>query len=168
MCGMMNALRNGVVSAVWFLLAACSAPVSIVKPLDVSQANQSASTQFMVRKSGDYRIALLFAKGHGLTEINKQIEVWGDLDNEGVAIPIHLRILKDGQVYFDEVLVTAGVQWGQGIDYEGRYVNAAVRLIKILELVPGSYFVEVNTLDKLDAFRSIEGFVSFSYYNPKH
>ncbi|EJL07201.1 hypothetical protein Pchl3084_3836 [Pseudomonas chlororaphis subsp. aureofaciens 30-84] len=161
-------MRKGIVGLLCFLLAACSAPVSIVKPLDISRANQFASAQFVVNKAGDYRFALLFAKGHGLAEINKQIEIWGDLDHEGVAIPIHLRVLKDEQVFFDEELVTTGVQWGQGIDYEGRNINVAVRLIEILELAPGSYSVEVSTLEELEAFRGIEGFVKFSYYNPKH
>lgn len=163
-----SVLRNGILGVVCFLLAACSAPVSIVKPLDVSQANQFANAQFVVNKTGDYRFALLFAKGHGLAAINKQIEVWGDLDHEGVAIPIHLRILKDEQVFFDEEIVTAGVQWGQGIEYEGRYINAAVRLIETVKLVPGSYVVEVGTLDCREAFRGVEGFVQFTYYNPKH
>ncbi|AZD03368.1 hypothetical protein C4K27_4182 [Pseudomonas chlororaphis subsp. chlororaphis] len=41
-------------------------------------------------------------------------------------------------------------------------------MIEILELAPGSYSVEVSTLEELEAFRGIEGFVKFSYYNPKH
>lgn len=163
-----SVLRNWVIGGMCVLLVACSAPISIVKPLDVSRANQSASAQFVVNKSGDYRFALLFAKENGLAEINKQIEIWGDLNHEGVAIPIHLRVLKDEQVYFDEELVTTGVQWGQGIEYEGRYVNAAIRLIEILELVPGSYTVEVSTLEDREAFRGIEGFVKVTYYSPKH
>ncbi|MHC8372909.1 DUF5625 family protein [Pseudomonas sp. MDT1-85] len=165
---MISVLRKGVVGFACILLAACSAPISIVKPLDVSRADQSASVEFVVRKTGDYRFALLFTKRDGLTEILKQIEVWGDYSVDGVAIPIHLRVLKDGQIFFDKNLITIGVQWGQGFDYEGRRLNTAVRLIKTLELSPGSYSVEVSTLDDLEAFRGIEGFVEFSYYNPKH
>jgi hypothetical protein len=97
-----------------------------------------------------------------------KLKYGGDIDYEGVAIPIHLRVLKDEQVYFDKELATTGVQWGQGIEYEGRYVNAAVRLIEILKLVPGSYTVEVSTLDDREVFRGIEGFVQFVYYNPQH
>jgi len=122
----------------------------------------------VVSKTGDYRFALLFTKKDSLTEILKQVEVWGGHNVDGVAIPIHLRVLKDGQVFFDKNLKTVGVQWGQGFDYEGRRLNTAVRLIKTLELSPGSYSVEISTLDNLEAFRGIEGFVEFSYYNPKH
>ncbi|WP_456024367.1 DUF5625 family protein [Pseudomonas protegens] len=168
MQGLISVLQKGVLGVVCFLLAACSAPVSIVKPLDISRANQSVTAQFVVTTSGDYRFALLFAKENDLAGIYRQIEIWGDTDHEGVLIPIHLRVLKDGQVFFDEELVTAGVQWGQGIEYEGRYVNAAVRLIKLLKLASGSYTVEVSALDDREAFRGIEGFVQFTYYNPKH
>ncbi|AZD09353.1 hypothetical protein C4K26_3958 [Pseudomonas chlororaphis] len=168
MHGLISVLRNGVLGAVCFLLAACSAPVSIVKPLDISRADQSASAEFVVKKTGDYRFALLFSKKDSLPEILKQIEVWGDYNVDGVAIPVHLRVLKDGQVFFDKSLITTGIQWGQGFDYEGRRMNTAVRLIKTLELSPGKYSVEVSTLDDLQAFRGIEGFVEFSYYDPKH
>ncbi|WDG52355.1 DUF5625 family protein [Pseudomonas chlororaphis] len=168
MHGLISVLRNGVLGAVCLLLTACSAPVSIVKPLDVSRAEQSASAEFVVRKTGDYRFALLFTKKDSLPEILKQIEVWGNYGVDGVAIPIHLRVLKDGQVFFEKSLITVGVQWGQTFDYEGRRLNTAVRLIKTLELSPGSYSVEVSTLGDLEAFRGIEGFVEFSYYDPKH
>lgn len=119
MYGLINILRKGMVGVICILLAACSAPISIVKPLDISRANQSVTAQFVVRKSGEYRFSLLFTKGNDLAEINKQIQVWADFNHEGVAVPIHLRVLKDGEVVFDEQLVTTGTQWGQEFDYEG-------------------------------------------------
>lgn len=168
MHGVISVLRNWVVGGVFVLLAACTTPITIVKPLDVSRANQSASAEFVVRKTGDYRFALLFVKRQGLEEILKQIDVWGDPNNEGVAIPIHLRVVKNGTIFFDEKLVTTKIQWGQGFDYEGRRLNTAVRLIKTLELLPGSYSVEISTFEEVEAFQEIESFVEFSYYNPKH
>lgn len=165
---MKSILHEVVIVVACALLAACSAPITIVKPLNVSRANQSASAQFVVKKSGDYRFALLFVKRHGLAEILKQIDVWGDPNNEGVAIPLNLRVVKNGKIFFDEGLVTTGVQWGQGFDYEGRRLNTAVRLIKTLELLPGSYSVEVSALEGVEAFQQVESFVEFSYYNPKH
>lgn len=168
MQGLISVLRKGIVGVVCFLLAACSAPLSIVKPLDISRANQSATAQFVVRKSGEYRFALLFTKGDDLAEINKQIQIWGDFNHEGVAVPIHLRVLKDGEAFFDEQLVTTGIQWGQTFDYEGRGLTTAVRLIKTLELSPGNYSIAVSTLNDLESFRNIESFVEVCYYKPKH
>jgi hypothetical protein len=77
MPGVISDLRNLVVGGVCVLLAACSVPISIVKPLDVSRANQFVSVQFEINKTGDYRFALLFAKKDVLVEIYEQIEIWG-------------------------------------------------------------------------------------------
>jgi len=165
---MKSTLHKVIMVVACTLLSACSAPITIVKPLDVSRANQSASAQFVVKKTGDYRFALLFVKRQGLEEILKQIDIWGDPNNEGVAIPIHLRVVKGGAIFFDERLVTTNVDWGLGFDYEGRRLNTAVRLIRMLELPPGSYSVEVSTFEEVEAFQEIEGLVEFTYYNPKH
>jgi len=165
---LISILRKGIVGIVCFLLAACSAPVSIVKPLDISRADQSATAQFVVRKSGEYRFALLFTQGSDLAEIDKRTQIWGDFNHEGVAVPVHLRVLKDGEEVFDEQLVTTGTQWGQTFDYEGQVLTTAVRLIKTLELSPGNYSIAVSTLDDLESFRNIESFVEVCYYKPKH
>lgn len=163
-----KAWRRLIFVFVSFWLAACSAPVSIVKPIDVSQVNQIATAGFVVKKIADYRFSLLFVKRDTLAEINNQIEVWGDSHHQGVAIPLHLRVVRDGVTFFDESLITTGVNWGQTFDYQGQTITTAVRLIKTLELVPGTYSVEVNTFKEVQDFRNIESFVEFSYYNPKH
>ncbi len=153
-------------SCIW--LAACSAPVWVVKPIDISQAEQRVTADFVVSKSADYRFALLFVQGNTLAEMNSLEKIWGTSHKEGVAIPVHLRVLKDGTPVFDGNIVTTGINWGQTFDYQGRRINTAVRLIKTLELSPGKYSVEVGTLGEVQAFRSIESYVEFSYYNPKH
>ncbi|WP_123573124.1 DUF5625 family protein [Pseudomonas chlororaphis] len=153
-------------SCIW--LAACSAPVWVVKPIDISQAEQRVTADFVVSKSADYRFALLFIQGNTLAEIISREEIWGTSHKEGVAIPVHLRVLKDGTPVFDEDIATTGIYWGQTFDYQGQRINTTVRLIKTLELSPGRYSVEVGTLGEVQAFRSIESYVEFSYYNPKH
>ncbi|WP_338805939.1 DUF5625 family protein [Pseudomonas chlororaphis] len=168
MHGLISVLRNGILGVVCFLLAACSAPVWVVKPIDISQAEQRVTADFVVSKSADYRFALLFVQGSTLAEMNSREEIWGTSHKEGVAIPVHLRVLKDGTPVFDGNIVTTGINWGQTFDYQGRRINTAVRLIKTLELSPGKYSVEVGTLGEVQEFRSIESYVEFSYYNPKH
>ncbi|UCR87603.1 DUF5625 family protein [Pseudomonas chlororaphis] len=153
-------------SCIW--LAACSAPVWVVKPIDISRAEQRVTADFVVSKLADYRFALLFVQGNTLDEIISREEILGTSHKEGVAIPLHLRVLKDGTPVFDGNIVTTRIYWGQTFDYQGQRINTAVRLIKTLELSPGKYSVEVGTLGEVQAFRSIESYVEFSYYNPKH
>ncbi len=46
-------------------LLGCTQYVSIIKPLDVSRANQTASAAFVVDKKGIYMFALLFVRHIG-------------------------------------------------------------------------------------------------------
>ncbi|MBX8556229.1 hypothetical protein K5D43_17305 [Pseudomonas cichorii] len=150
-------------------LVGCSSPVLIVKPVNLSLANQKVSAQFRVAERGGYRVALLFVWSEKASDIDHQKAVWGGgLYNEGgVPIPVHLRVLKDGQLFFDEVLVTTGIDSGQAFEYEGKYKSTQVRDIKHFAFLPGDYTVEVSTVDKIDAFSGTEGYVEFSYYSPK-
>ncbi|WP_342030477.1 DUF5625 family protein [Pseudomonas syringae] len=152
-----------------FLFAGCSEKVLIVKPIDVSLPSKSAVAQFRVGERGGYRIALLFVWSKNKSEAARQGKVWGgDMHNgKGVAIPVHLRILKNGSVFFDEVVITEGVNSGQAFEYEGDYKSTQVRDIKHFAFLPGEYTVEVLTLERIDAFSGIESYVEFSYYNRK-
>ncbi|WP_224770991.1 DUF5625 family protein [Pseudomonas sp. FEN] len=136
-----------------------------MKPIDISAPGQKVSTQFKVQKSGGYEFALLFVWGGSMSERDRQRELWYGRDS--TPVPILLRIVKDGEVFFDEVVVTAGVQGGQSFDYAGQTKSVAIRVIKGFELMPGSYSVEVGTVEAIGVLKGIESFVSFAYSNQK-
>ncbi|KAA3532670.1 MULTISPECIES: DUF5625 family protein [Pseudomonas] len=147
----------------------CSGKVLIVKPIDVSLPSQSAAAHFSVSERGGYRIALLFVWSKSKSEADRQGKIWGGdmAGDKGIPISVHLRVLKDRAIFFDEIVMTEGVDSGQAFEYEGDYKSAQVRDIKHLALLPGEYTVEVLTLERVDAFSGIESYIEFSYYNPK-
>ncbi|MCA6221562.1 DUF5625 family protein [Photorhabdus antumapuensis] len=159
--------RNIIVFMSCTLLMACSKPIDIYKPIDVSKSGQSVKIDFEISKVGDYQFALLFANGDGFYEMERRDKLFGNIDKDGVAVPVSLRLVKDGKVFFDEEINTVGSGWIQSFDYEERRVNTTVRNIKILELPPGRYSAVITTLGNVSAFNGIESFVEFAYYNPK-
>ncbi|WFQ80085.1 DUF5625 family protein [Xenorhabdus sp. SF857] len=152
-------------SCVW--LNAWSKPIDIYKSIDVSKAGQSVKFNFEISKKGNYQFALLFDKGDDFEELKKRLELFGEIDKDGMITSISLKIVKDGKVFFDKRINAKGRGWGQSLDYEGRRINLAVRNIKILELLPGSYSAVITTLEDIPAFNGIESFVEFAYFNPK-
>ncbi len=95
-------------------------------------------------------------------------DLWGTLNKPGVVVPLRLKVYKDEQLFLEEIILTGGVYWWKRFNYEGMNKSSAVRLIKILELPPGLYSVDVSTIERVDEFREMESYVVFSYYNPKH
>ncbi|CAD5201458.1 DUF5625 family protein [Pseudomonas sp. FEN] len=154
---------------VYVLLMGCSHKVLIVRPIDVSLSGHSAVARFSVEENGNYRFALLFVWSKSITENEARRKLWGGgvYNEKGVPIPIRLRILKDDVLFFDEHILTSGINSGQAFEYEGDYKSTQVRDIKYLELSPGEYSVEAITLEEIEAFRGTESYVEFSYYNPK-
>ncbi|MCA6221565.1 DUF5625 family protein [Photorhabdus antumapuensis] len=151
------------------LLMACSKHIDIYKPIDVSHSRQSVEINFELSKSkaGDYQFALLFANGDGFYEMERRDKLFGSIDKNGVAIPVSLRLVKNGKVFFDKKINAVGSGWGRTFDYEERRVNTTVREIKTLSLPPGRYSAVITTLEDVSAFNGIESFVEFTYYNPK-
>ncbi|WP_338015650.1 DUF5625 family protein [Photorhabdus bodei] len=93
--------------------------------------------------------------------------MFGSIDKNGIAIPVSLRLVKDGKVFFDEKINAVGSGWIQSFYYKERSINTTVRNIKILELPPGRYSAVITTLEDVPAFNGIESFVEFTYFNPK-
>ena len=149
-------------------LAACSKHVMIWKPIDVSRKDQIARAQFSVRSTSDYRFALMFIRSKNPDENEVLDTLLGDLHNDGVPVDLNLRVYRDNALVHDQNIKSVGVYWYKNYEYEKRRLNTAARLIRIMELDPGDYLVEVRTLDDLQPLRNIETQVSFSYYNPKH
>ncbi|MHC8372911.1 DUF5625 family protein [Pseudomonas sp. MDT1-85] len=166
--GVINILRKWAIALLCVLLVACADPLWIVKPMDVSRDNQQVSMDFVVKRVGEYRFALLFVRGKNLVEMNRQSEMWGESGGKGISIPVHVRIFRDGKIFSDENISTNGVFWGQNFEYQGSTLNTAVRLIKTYELPAGAYSVLVNTLEDVEAFRGVESYIEFAYYKPKH
>ncbi|HGJ5874650.1 MAG TPA: DUF5625 family protein [Arsenophonus apicola] len=153
-------------SSVW--LVACTEHIRIYRPIDITRAGQSVKVEFEIKKQGDYQFALLFETGEGHDEMERRFELFGANDKAGVVIPVSLRIVKDGQVFFDEEINTKGTGWGRAFYYEGRRINtAAVREIKLLPLSPGRYSVVITTLEDVALFNGIESFVHVTYFDPK-
>ncbi|WP_146230393.1 DUF5625 family protein [Pseudomonas soli] len=161
-------LQTWLLIMTFFCLTACSEPLVIREPLDVSKANQTATAQFTVKKTGDYLFALMFVTGSTFDELEQQFAIFGDANEEGVPIDMHVRVLRDGVAILDQDVRAVGTYWGQAFIRDERRLNTAVRLIRILELSPGNYTVEARTLRDVDSFRHIESYIEFSYYKPKH
>ncbi|WP_387689369.1 DUF5625 family protein [Photorhabdus sp. RM71S] len=149
------------------LLMACSKHIDIYRPIDVSKSGQSVKIDFEISKAGNYQFALLFDKGDDYEEMKRRLELFGNVDKDGVITPVSLRLVKDSKIFFDKKINAGGRGWGQSFDYEGRRINMAVRNIKILELPPGRYSAVITTLEDIPAFNDIESFVEFAYYDPK-
>ncbi|NHB60132.1 DUF5625 family protein [Photorhabdus sp. RW14-46] len=159
--------RNMIVFMSCTLLMACSKYIDIYKPIDVSKSGQSVKIDFEISKKGNYQFALLFANGDGFYEMERRDKLFGSIDKDGVAIPVSLRVIKDGKVFFDEKINAVGSGWGRTFDYEERRVNTTVREIKTFSLPPGRYSAVITTLEDVPAFNGIESFVEFTYYDPK-
>ncbi|RAW91205.1 DUF5625 family protein [Photorhabdus laumondii] len=159
--------RNIIIFMSCALLMACSKPIDIYKPIDVSKSGQSVKIDFEISKKGNYQFALLFDKGDDYEEMKKRLELFGNVDKDGVIIPVSLHLVKDSKIFFDKKINAGGRGWGQSLDYEGRRINMAVRNIKILELPPGRYSAVITILEDVPVFNDIESFVEFAYFNPK-
>lgn len=142
--------------------------MSTVTPIQVALADQSVTSAFVVERPSGYTFALLFAWKADYPGIKRQRDLWqGRYQRKGVSLPIHLRILKDGEVFFDETITTTGVDAGEAIDVNGQSRSVGVRTIKNYELAPGHYTVEISTVTSVDAFSEEECYVQFATYDPK-
>ncbi|WP_055136603.1 DUF5625 family protein [Pseudomonas corrugata] len=147
---------------------ACAGSMSTVMPIKVALADQSATSTFFVERRSGYTFALLFAWKSDYPGIKQQRDLWqGGYQRKGISLPIHLRILKDGQVFSDETITTAGVDAGETIELSGQPRSVGVRTIKNYELAPGRYTVEISTVASVDAFSEEECYVQFATYDPK-
>ncbi|OTA19780.1 hypothetical protein Xbed_02090 [Xenorhabdus beddingii] len=156
------------------LLVACSKPIHIYKPIDITKSGQSVKFDFEISKTGNYQFTLLFdqSKGDDYDEMLRRLRLFGDkffgsIDDDGVITSVLLHVVKDGEIFFDKKINAGGYGWIQRIDYEGRSINMVVRNIKILELSPGRYSAVITTLENVPDFNGIESFAEVNYFNPK-
>lgn len=150
-----------------YCMAFCPEPVNVYQPIDVTHAGQSVRIDFEIKDIGDYRFALLFDKGNGRNEIERRSKLFGNINNEGVAIPVSLHLIKDGNIIFNKEINATRTKWFQYFYYDNREVNCAVRNVAIRELNPGYYSVVITVLEDIPAFNGIETFFQVSAYSPK-
>ncbi|NHB92421.1 DUF5625 family protein [Photorhabdus cinerea] len=162
--------RNMIIFMSCTLLMACSEHIDTIrKPIDVSRSGQSVEINFELskRKAGNYQFALLFSNGRSYAELERRDKLFGSIDKDGIAIPVSLRLVKDGKVFFDEEINAVRLDGWKSFYYKERSINTAVRDIETLSLPPGRYSAVITTLENVPAFKGIESFVEFNYYDPK-
>ncbi|GFM87060.1 hypothetical protein PSCICO_24590 [Pseudomonas cichorii] len=165
----MSFLKSFLVLLLCGFLTGCSEKVWIIKPFDVSLPNQYSAAKFRVSESGGYRVALLFVWGESELDVVRQRKLWGrfGLEEKGTLVPVRLRVTKNNELFFDEVLLAGGVDSGHAFEYGGVHKSALAREVKSFALSPGNYSFEIFTMDGVEAFRGDESYVIFSYYGPK-
>lgn len=160
-------LIRGVV-ALAYCTFACAEPISFITPMNVADPGQIVSKEFVVERDAGYTFAILFVWGADYTYMEKQSELWeGRYQRKGVSLPVHLRILKDDSVFFDEVIVTTGLDGGASIDVASQKKPVGIRTIKNFKLSPGRYWVEVKTVSAVEVFKVEECYIQISTYDPK-
>ncbi|WP_118986537.1 DUF5625 family protein [Photorhabdus sp. CRCIA-P01] len=162
--------RNIIVFMSCTLLMACSKHIETIrKPIDVSHSGRTVEINFELskRQAGDYQFALLFATTDDYDEMKRRFKLFGNIDHDGVAIPISFRLVKDGNIFFDKEINVVRLDGVQAFYYEERRINTAVREIKTLSLPSGRYSAVITTLEDVSAFNGIQGFVQLTYFNPK-
>ncbi|EYU14050.1 DUF5625 family protein [Photorhabdus aegyptia] len=95
--------RNIIVFMSCTLLMACSKHIETIrKPIDVSHSGRTVEINFELskRQAGDYQFALLFATTDDYDEMKRRFKLFGNIDHDGVAIPISFRLVKDGNIFF--------------------------------------------------------------------
>ncbi|WP_338011038.1 DUF5625 family protein [Photorhabdus temperata] len=92
--------RNIIIFMSCTLLMACSEPIDIYKPIDVSHSGQSVKIDFEISKKGNYQFALLFDKGNNYEEMKRRLELFGNIDKDGVITPVSLHLVKDSKIFF--------------------------------------------------------------------
>jgi len=150
--------------ALW-LFHIFSNPINITQPLDVSKIDQSTTATFTVTKEEQYRISLMFVRAGDLTEMKEQEKITGNYHVEGVPLLLELTITQDGGKISQQTYEVSGINGWHLISYGGRELNTAERLIKVLSLAPGDYEIRLETKRTTEAFKDIQTYASFSYYN---
>jgi len=142
----------------------CAEPLHLFQPIDIAHAGQSISINFEVKDPGKYISCLLFDKGNNLNEIDRRLELIGGSNKKGIAVPVYLRLVKDGRVYFEKKVDTAGSGGAKYINYKGDKVRVAERCVEAIELPAGSYTISFTALADNPLLNGIHAFVEMSYF----
>ena len=164
------------------LLTACGEKLWLIKPFDVSKDDQVFMANVLIEERARYQLALLFVQADTRRGREEQDKIFGTggvptpshaSDPEvlrhisGVPIPLHVRLVKDGEVLMDEVVHTSAVDFFQAINYGGQRKSVTGRAAQVVWLDPGNYFLEARTVQETTEFSGTESYIEFGYFNPK-
>ncbi|UVL82075.1 DUF5625 family protein [Pseudomonas sp. B21-028] len=144
----------------------CQDPVAVVTPVSIASPNQQVVANFVVERRAGLDVSIFFVWQSGDSKRAEQRELWrGRYNQRGISLPVHMRVLKGSEVFFDDVVVTTGVNAGRSLKYGGQQKAVGVRPVRSLLLDSGSYSVEVSTVNVVEAFNGEECYFEFYAYD---
>lgn len=160
-----------VVKEIGCLAFDCPVFSTIYQPIDVSKAGQSASIEFDISKTWDYQFFLTFELGWENKERARRRHVIAESifnkNREGIPIPVSLKIVKDGKVFYHKTITTSGAQYLYQFNYKGKEIDSLERIIRTLELPPGHYSAEVMTQQDIAEFHGIFTLIKIKFFSLK-
>jgi len=130
-------------------LQTTSPPTPVVKwPFDVSKRDSKVNQDFRIREYRSYYFALRFDYV-GFDGEDRVFKLVGH-GSEGIAIPIHIKIIK-----LDAGNLPSELKYENTITTNGYFAHASgyyLRRIIAIDLKPGIYRVEANTIEDRPAF----------------
>ena len=135
-----------------------SPPVPRVKfPFDVSKRDSTVNQEIRIREYRSYYVAIQFDY-FGVSDQKRVMALVGDggvrpdggYANPGVIVPVHIKIIrletgKDSETVYDDIIETQGIYSIGSGDF--------TRDIIIIDLKPGIYRVEANTIKDSPEFK---------------
>lgn len=151
---------------------------------------------FVVEEKYDYRVALIFdwKKPADYISRKRQRELIGDTRSPGAMLPLILKIIKDGETYYDQVTISnmAGSLGGFCYNHKTRKndplpsfwedllanipcetrpgrqrVHGLIRTLEIFTLEPGNYYIEVKSFTETKEFIDLDTYIEIIPYSPK-
>ncbi len=178
-------------------IQACSDIVYLHMPLNVGLPDQIAKANFVIEKEYDYRVAIQFnwQDSNDRKVTDRQNELIGRPGQKGIELPLHLTIIRNGEVFLDRVIYSHKASSLEGfclnqttnrgerppsfwkdlfygeLDCESTSFRKRIwgpsRTVDIRTLTPGNYYLEVKTIIFVEEFKNMESFLEISPYSPK-
>ncbi len=151
-----------------------SPPTPVVKwPFDVSKRDSKVNQEFRIREYRSYYFALRF--DHlGPPDAQRVLAVVGDGSRKypGIAIPIHIKILKlldtgnpPPELIYEGTISTSNSYAGVGTWWPPSGHGAFLREIIAIDLKPGIYRVEVNTIEDRPEFSGTPSYLQIEWHS---
>ena len=161
------------------LMTSCSAssptsslPTPVVKfPFDVSKRDSKVNQEIRIREYRSYYFALLFEYVHQgdhdriQADHDRVLALVGNgaSDDPGIKIPIHLKIIKldtgsiPPEVIYENTILTHGT-YASGFGEHDREIIA-------VDLKPGIYRVEANTIEDRPEFSGTPSYLQIEWHS---
>ena len=142
----------------WILQSSCATAPHVYKfPFDVSKRDSRVNEEINISENRSYYFALQFnyfgsADSHRVRELVGQGTPYPNerSNNPGVIIPIHIKISRSNpgqpsESIYDSLIETQGT-YAHGFDMKNQANGDYEREIIAVNLLPGIYLVEANTI----------------------